>query len=56
MKASINRIDGQYLVPAVALEGEACTRETKSLVDTSLVKYGIAKKSSKIPSGGVGPS
>ena len=42
--------------PPVALAGAARTRSRNGRVLTSLVKYGIARKSSKMPAGGVGPS
>lgn len=48
-----NRI--AYRVPLVALAGDDRINEVKGRVETSLVKWGIAKKSSKIPAGGVGP-
>ena len=46
--------EGSYRVPAVAFEGDDLTREEKERVLMSLVKDGMARKSSKIPGGGVG--
>ena len=45
-----------YLWPAVAFAGDDVTRDKKERVLMSVVKAGAAKKSSKIPAGGVGPS
>lgn len=42
------------LVPPVAFAGAAFTRSMNERVLTSFVKYGIARKSSKMPAGGVG--
>lgn len=43
-------------VPAVAFEGDDWTSEMNDRVEISFVKLGIARKSSKMPSGGVGAS
>lgn len=45
-----------YREPLVALDGEDWTRDTNERVLMSEVKEGIARKASKIPAGGVGPS
>jgi len=45
-----------YLAPLVSSAGEACTKERKLLVLTSLVKDDIARKSSNTPAGGFGAS
>ena len=42
-------------MPAVAFDGDDCTRDVKERVLISFVKKGIARKSSKMPEGGVGP-
>ena len=45
-----------YRAPPVSLDKIDPTNERKLLVEISRPMFGIAKNSSKIPTGGVGPS